>query len=65
MENNMLYKPKYNPKSIIEDLNNNNVDLEKFENIIKRLNNGSVFNQQVFEFVYESLVINKYNTDIF
>jgi hypothetical protein len=56
----MLYNPIYNPNDIIQDLKNNNVDINEFYERLKKLNNGTVFNQFMFEYLYTVYVINNY-----
>lgn len=56
----MLYNPKYDPKFIQEDLINHGVCMKQFEQRLKEINNGSVFNQYMYEFLYETIKINGY-----
>lgn len=60
-----MYNPKYNPNEIVADLKNHNVDIGKFEELLKRFNNGAVFNQAVYEFCYECVVTNNYKMEVF
>lgn len=57
--------PKYEPNAVIQDLKNHNVDIDKFEEVIKRMNGVALTNQAMFEFIYESIVVNNYNIDLF
>lgn len=54
---------KYNPNHILNDLEANNIDLETFSAKVKSMS-GGVITQPMFEFIYETLVVNNYNMDV-
>lgn len=55
-----MYNPQYDPSFVIEDLKNHGVDLIDFENRLKKIARGTVFNQPLFEILYNTYKINNY-----
>ncbi|WGS54444.1 hypothetical protein LFL96_25870 [Paraburkholderia sp. D15] len=58
-----MYQAKYNPNHIIADLENHNIDIEKFTAKVIRMSGGAA-HQAIFELVYETLVVNSYNQEL-
>ena len=54
---------KYDYRDILSDLADHGVDLESFEVKVRQMS-GGVLNQSMFEFVYETLVLNNYSIEL-
>lgn len=55
--------PKYQPNQILFDLMVHDVDMQVFTAKVKSMS-GGVITQSMFEFIYETLVVNNYNCAI-
>jgi len=60
-----LMNPKYDPTDVIDDLKAHNVDIDQFEAVLLRMNGGSVTNQFMFDFIYDTIRINNYKMEVF
>lgn len=55
---------KYDYRAILQDLDDHNIDIKKFELKCKKISGCETMNQHMFEFLYETLVVNNYNSDL-
>lgn len=59
-----MYKPKYDYKAVIQDIQEHGVNISKFKQKCQQMSGGETIQQSMFEFIYECLVVNNYNIDI-
>jgi len=60
-----MYQPKYDYKAVIQDLKDHNVDIKDFQKKCQQMSGGEKIDQAMFEFIYECLVLNNYNMNLF
>lgn len=53
----------YDYRDILSDLAEHGVDLKAFEAKVRRMSGGELY-QSMFEFVYETLVLNNYSIEL-
>ena len=58
-----MNNPKYQPNQILLDLMAHDIDFQAFTVKVKSMS-GGVITQSMFEFIYETLVVNNYNSQI-
>lgn len=55
---------KYDFREVLQDLADHNVDITRFEEKCVKMSGGGSINQHMFEFIYETIVVNNYNIDV-